>query len=280
METLNDPSITSYTCGGKFGSLGFEEIDAKTYASWGVDYLKYDNCYNEGRAGTPQISYERYNNMSRALNATGRPILYSMCNWGEDGPWNFAVVCMHVELSTRCSLLYRTSLIAGVSRGTSMMCVSYSCHRLTSSQRCVDRISTVTTTGAHAQICWIASCRVSVRHPVHSVMLIILSGAATDCAVTRILDYSAPLGQKAGRGHWNDLDMLEVGNGGMTFDEYGWCGFLHHILYYTQSSHSQLHISLCGRSSRVRLSSGMISRTWSVLPSDLIHRDCSQIRTV
>ena len=81
-----------YTCGGKFGSLDHEVIDAKTYASWGVDYLKYDNCYNEGRAGTPQISYQRFNNMSQALNATGRPILYSMCNWGEDGPWNFAVV--------------------------------------------------------------------------------------------------------------------------------------------------------------------------------------------
>jgi alpha-galactosidase len=37
-----------FTCGGRFGSLGYEEIDAKTYASWGVDYLKYDNCYNEG----------------------------------------------------------------------------------------------------------------------------------------------------------------------------------------------------------------------------------------
>lgn len=98
-----------YTCGGRFGSLGFEEIDAKTYAEWGVDYLsaylnvipgrlpltcvpEYDNCYNEGLAGTPKISYDRYNNMSRALNATGRPILYSMCNWGEDGPWNFATV--------------------------------------------------------------------------------------------------------------------------------------------------------------------------------------------
>ena len=43
--------------------------------------------------------------------------------------------------------------------------------------------------------------------------------------MTRILDFSAPLGQKAGRGHWNDLDMLEIGNGGMTFDEYGeWFG--------------------------------------------------------
>ena len=54
--------------------------------------IEYDNCNNEGRAGTPHISYERYNNMSMALNATGRPILYSMCNWGEDGPWNFAPV--------------------------------------------------------------------------------------------------------------------------------------------------------------------------------------------
>ncbi|GJJ08131.1 Protein argonaute mel1 [Clathrus columnatus] len=83
-------SAGRYTCAGRFGSLDFEEIDAKTYAEWNVDYLKYDNCFNEGRAGTPLISFERYANMSRALNATGRPILYAMCNWGEDGPWNFA----------------------------------------------------------------------------------------------------------------------------------------------------------------------------------------------
>lgn len=69
------------------GSLGYETIDAQTFASWGVDYLKYDNCYNEGKSGTPQISYNRYNVMSKALNATGRPIFYSLCNWGEDGPW-------------------------------------------------------------------------------------------------------------------------------------------------------------------------------------------------
>ena len=97
-----------YTCGRRFGPLGYEEIDAQTYAEWEVDYLskilaqlpivvtylmhliEYDNCYNEGRHGTPLISYERYANMSRALNATGRPILYSMCNWGEDGTWNWA----------------------------------------------------------------------------------------------------------------------------------------------------------------------------------------------
>ena len=81
-----------------------------TYAEWGIDYLserstspsagsrtefslpEYDNCYNEGQSGIPLISFDRYAKMSRALNATGRPILYSICNWGEDQPWNFATV--------------------------------------------------------------------------------------------------------------------------------------------------------------------------------------------
>ena len=104
-------STGRYTCGGHFGSLGFEEIDAQTYAEWGVDFLsmllpsvhlllsqnscppsEYDNCYNEGQSGTPQISHDRYAKMSNALLATGRPIVYAMCNWGEDGPWNFASV--------------------------------------------------------------------------------------------------------------------------------------------------------------------------------------------
>ena len=118
-------SLDRYTCGGKFGSLGFEEIDAKTYASWGVDYLKYDNCYNEGRAGTPAKSFERYYKMSLALLATGRPIVYSMCNWGEDGPWNFAVVRMilpPVRRSTqpaeRCLMVYRTLRTVGGYLGT------------------------------------------------------------------------------------------------------------------------------------------------------------------
>ncbi|KAI0757206.1 glycoside hydrolase [Daedaleopsis nitida] len=161
-------SAGTYTCGGRFGSLGFEEVDAKAYASWGVDYLKYDNCYNEGRAGTPSISYERYNNMSRALNATGRPILYSMCNWGEDGPWNFAVN------------------IANSWRISGDIYDNYD--------------------------------RYDDRCPCMSMLDCKLAGF--HCAMTRILDFAAPLGQKAGRGHWNDLDMLEVGNGGMTFDEY------------------------------------------------------------
>lgn len=80
----------AYTCGQYAGSLGYEDVDAKTFASWGVDYLKYDNCYNEGQEGTEQLSYARYKKMSDALNATGRPILYSMCNWGSDRPWNWA----------------------------------------------------------------------------------------------------------------------------------------------------------------------------------------------
>lgn len=49
-----------------------ERQDASTFASWGVDYLKYDNCYNEGQFGTALISYNRYNAMSQALNATGK----------------------------------------------------------------------------------------------------------------------------------------------------------------------------------------------------------------
>lgn len=66
------------------GSLDYETEDAQAFASWGVDYLKYDNCYHMGRFGTAQISFNRYNVMSKALNATGRPILYSLCSWGED----------------------------------------------------------------------------------------------------------------------------------------------------------------------------------------------------
>lgn len=53
---------------------------------------EYDNCYNEGQAGYDLISYKRYAEMSRALNSTGRPMVYSMCNWGEDGTWNWAPV--------------------------------------------------------------------------------------------------------------------------------------------------------------------------------------------
>ncbi|KAH8812421.1 alpha-galactosidase, partial [Xylogone sp. PMI_703] len=78
------------TCARYEGSLGYEEKDAQVWASWGIDYLKYDNCFNQGQEGTAKLSFDRYNVMGQALNKTGRPILYSMCNWGMDGPWNFA----------------------------------------------------------------------------------------------------------------------------------------------------------------------------------------------
>ena len=90
-------SAGKYTCGGYAGSQGFETVDANTFASWGVDYLKYDNCYNKGQAGNQLLSYTRrvstasfwelvtncprYETMAKALNETGRPILYSLCNW-------------------------------------------------------------------------------------------------------------------------------------------------------------------------------------------------------
>jgi len=73
------------TCGRRPGSLGYEKQDAKTYAEWGVDYLKYDNCFNDG--SDPRI---RYTAMRDALNATGRPIFYSMCEWGQKQPATWA----------------------------------------------------------------------------------------------------------------------------------------------------------------------------------------------
>nr|ASS36260.1 Gal48 [Glaciozyma antarctica] len=79
-----------FTCGSYPGSLGHEVSDAQTWAAWGVDYLKYDNCFNQGQSGNANISYERYERMSRALNATDRPILYSLCTWGQDNVWDWA----------------------------------------------------------------------------------------------------------------------------------------------------------------------------------------------
>ncbi|KAJ0037619.1 hypothetical protein Pint_21935 [Pistacia integerrima] len=78
-----------FTCSNTMpGSLGYEEQDAKTFASWGIDYLKYDNCYNDGTNPTA-----RYPAMTRALMKAGRPIYYSLCEWGDMHPatWGFRV---------------------------------------------------------------------------------------------------------------------------------------------------------------------------------------------
>ncbi|EXX68266.1 uncharacterized protein OCT59_013002 [Rhizophagus irregularis] len=73
------------TCARRPGSLGFEEQDAKTFASWEIDYLKYDNCNNNGKP-----EEDRYKVMRDALNATGRPIFYSICEWGRSAPYLWA----------------------------------------------------------------------------------------------------------------------------------------------------------------------------------------------
>ena len=77
------------TCAGYPGSLGHETQDAQTFASWGVDYLKYDNCNNAGSTTTQQY-IQRYSAMRDALAATGRPIVYSLCEWGVNQPWTWA----------------------------------------------------------------------------------------------------------------------------------------------------------------------------------------------
>ncbi|WP_433046715.1 glycoside hydrolase family 27 protein [Dactylosporangium sp. CS-033363] len=72
-------SAGTETCGGYPGSLGHERQDARTFADWGVDYLKYDTCNGSG--------VQRYAAMRDALENTGRPIVYSICNWGADRVW-------------------------------------------------------------------------------------------------------------------------------------------------------------------------------------------------
>jgi len=75
----------TYTCGGRPGSLGYEKEDATTYASWKVDYLKYDNCSPDKTK--PEV---RYPVMRDALNMSGRAIFFSMCEWGVDNPATWA----------------------------------------------------------------------------------------------------------------------------------------------------------------------------------------------
>jgi alpha-galactosidase len=78
-------SAGTLTCAERAASLGHEAIDAQTWAAWGVDALKYDNCHNLG-----QPAVERYSAMSRALAATGRPIAFGVCEWGVNQPWLWA----------------------------------------------------------------------------------------------------------------------------------------------------------------------------------------------
>ncbi|KAM5556848.1 hypothetical protein ABKV19_024305 [Rosa sericea] len=131
-----------FTCQVRPGSIYHESDDAKLFASWDLDYLKYDNCYN---LGIPPK--ERYPPMREALNATGRTIFYSICEWGVDDP----------------------ALWAG---------------KVGNSWRSTDDIND------------------------------------TWASMTTIADLNDKWASYAGPGGWNDPDMLEVGNGGMSYQEY------------------------------------------------------------
>jgi alpha-galactosidase len=72
------------TCAGKPASQDCEEVDAQTFAGWGVDYLKYDWCYAEDTRANAEY---RFGKMSAALRATGRDIVFSICEWGHHRPW-------------------------------------------------------------------------------------------------------------------------------------------------------------------------------------------------
>jgi alpha-galactosidase len=130
------------TCQKRPGSLGHEIQDAKTYASWGVDYVKVDWCHADGL--DPEVQYAKFRD---ALAKAGRPIVFSICNWGVKAPWTWGPVTGN---------LWRTT----------------------------DDISDT----------WESMSRIGFSQ----------NG----------------LQKFAGPGHWNDPDMLEVGNGGMNPDEY------------------------------------------------------------
>ncbi|KAH0293483.1 putative alpha-galactosidase [Aureobasidium namibiae CBS 147.97] len=91
----SDGGIQMCMTGGvnQTGSLGHENIDAETFVSWGADLLKYDNCWSSAEKGFPNVDYEpltsphqNYVNMRNALDATGKNLLFQICDWGVDFP--------------------------------------------------------------------------------------------------------------------------------------------------------------------------------------------------
>lgn len=156
------------TCGRFPGSLGYEQKDADLWAEWGVDYLKYDNCYNQGQSGTPKLSFDRYKVMSDALNSTGRDMVYAMCNWGNDDPYDWA---------------YR---IANSGRMSGDIYDSFN--------RPDDRCPCTEAIG----------CAWPGFH----------------CSIMNILNKMPAITSRTMSGYFNDMDMLEVGNGGQSDAEY------------------------------------------------------------
>lgn len=130
------------TCQGRPGSYGHEAQDARTFAAWGVDYVKVDWCYADTLDAVTQ-----YTKMRDALRSADRPVVLSICEWGQNHPWNWAA---------DIGQLWRT------------------------------------TTDIEDK--W--------------------------TSVLDNLDINSQYAHATGPGHWNDPDMLEVGNGGMTWDGY------------------------------------------------------------
>jgi len=131
------------TCQGRPGSRGYEYQDAHTYASWGADYLKYDWC-NHGK----QNSEASYTTMRDAIFKAGRPMVFSICEWGTTKPWEWAKDIGHLWRSTEDII-------------NCFDCNNY----------------------------WGGN------------------------GVVQIIDLFREIGSFTGPGHWNDADMLEIGNG-------------------------------------------------------------------
>jgi len=87
------------TCGGRAGSQGHEYQDALQFARWEVDYLKYDWC-NTGTGAAQRNPREAYTTMRDALRAAGRPIVFSICEWGDNKPWEWAPEIGHLWRTT------------------------------------------------------------------------------------------------------------------------------------------------------------------------------------
>ena len=147
----------SKTCAGRPGGLGHEYQDAVQYAAWGVDYLKYDWC----STATTQDAKASYANIRAALDAAGRPIVLSICEWGKAKPWLWGQ-----EVGGN---LWRTTDDINDRWGE------------------------------------------KEKWP---------HGGCCSYGVMAILDEQVGLRSYAGPGHWNDPDMLEVGNGKMSDTEY------------------------------------------------------------
>ena len=134
-------SAGTMTCEKLAGGLTYEQTDAMDYASWGVDYFKYDNCYNLDIPGEL-----RYTAMRDAFNKTGRPIYYSICSWGTDQVWKWG---------NQTGNSWRTT--GDIKNNWASVVSNY---------------------------------KINDLHP-----------------------------ESAGPGGWNDPDMLEIGNGGLSYEE-------------------------------------------------------------